>query len=327
MPSVARQGDQDSGGGTLVSNYSGDVFVNGKNMAHVGTNQSPHPPHPRQPIHGSSHITSGVSTVFVNGKSVAHVGSKTLCGHDVSSGSGDVFVDDLGSAGGGGGGFVLPESYSPAATEELRKEAGRFAPLDDPDTVDLVPSTYGPDSAAPPVKEATDANVQTTESNTPVLPGCGSITTIDYEEYLSTHFKLKQYSNAAIFPHSIKPQAGFTAPDIICNLKALSIEVMEKVYEKYPGFRINSGFRSFTKGSSQHEKGMACDIQWPGLAYAEYLVRAKWIAENLVFDQLIFEHGNSIWLHLSFNRTVVKQRKQILTMLHGKYQPGLKLYY
>ena len=92
MPSVARQGDRDSGGGTIVANYSPDVFVNGKNMAHVDSKQSPHPPHPKQPVHGSSHITSGSPTVFVNGKPVAHIGSNTLCGHNIASGSGDVFV-------------------------------------------------------------------------------------------------------------------------------------------------------------------------------------------------------------------------------------------
>ena len=92
MPNVARQGDRDTGGGTLVSNYSSDVFVNGKAMAHVGTKQSAHPPHPRQPVHGSSHITVGSSTVFVNGKAVAYVCSDTLCGHKIASGSENVFV-------------------------------------------------------------------------------------------------------------------------------------------------------------------------------------------------------------------------------------------
>lgn len=92
MPNVARQGDKDAAGGTIIANYSPDVFVNGKNMAHVGSQQSPHPPYPREDIHGSSQITSGSATVFVNGKPVAHVGSNTKCGHNIATGSGDVFV-------------------------------------------------------------------------------------------------------------------------------------------------------------------------------------------------------------------------------------------
>jgi uncharacterized Zn-binding protein involved in type VI secretion len=92
MPSIARQGDIDTGGGTIVANYSPDVFVNGRNMAHVGSQQSPHPPFPIEPEHGISYIISGSSTVFVNGMPVAFVGSNTLCGHNIASGSGDVFT-------------------------------------------------------------------------------------------------------------------------------------------------------------------------------------------------------------------------------------------
>jgi hypothetical protein len=55
---------------------------------------------------------------------------------------------------------------------------------------------------------------------------------------------------------------------------------------------------------SQHSKGEAVDIEVMGVSTAEV---SQWIADNLVFDQLIlefFEPGdtNSGWTHVSYSR-------------------------
>jgi len=57
----------------------------------------------------------------------------------------------------------------------------------------------------------------------------------------------------------------------------------------------------------------------------EYFEASKWVTENLLFDQFIFEHGNSIWFHLSFRAG--SNRKQIKTMYQGSYTWGTTLYY
>jgi hypothetical protein len=104
---------------------------------------------------------------------------------------------------------------------------------------------------------------------------------------------------------------------------------LEPLRAKYPGLRINSGFRKGA-GTSQHNKGMAVDIQWAGLSPAGYSPIAQWVTENLPVDQLIFEHGNSIWLHISYNRGLSKQRGQLLTYYPKdtpQYKPGLTNYY
>lgn len=144
---------------------------------------------------------------------------------------------------------------------------------------------------------------------------------------LSEHFTIGQLSSLCIFPHTIKAQAGFTEEDIIYNLKCLCVNVLEKIWEKYPDFRINSAFRTFTVGKSQHEKGMAADLQWPNISNQEYLNKAKWIRENINYDQLLFEHGNAIWIHVSFDPYKKAQRKDCKTMFRGNFTNGLTLYY
>jgi hypothetical protein len=148
---------------------------------------------------------------------------------------------------------------------------------------------------------------------------------------LTPNYTLASVSSAALFKHTVQAQAGYTKSEIACNLKALCENVLEPIIAQYPGLRVNSGFRTVTTGKSQHERGMACDIQWPGIKPAEYLNRAQWIKANVGYDQLIFEHGNSIWLHLSFDRPRnnqgTPQRNRELTYYKSKYTSGMTLYY
>ena len=113
-------------------------------------------------------------------------------------------------------------------------------------------------------------------------------------------------------------------------MKGLAVNILEPLRAQYPKIRINSAFRgtaSLSGGKvSQHQKGEAVDIQIPLMAPKGYLPIAEWCIANLPFDQLIFEHGNSIWLHISYKRGG-KQRKELLTMYKGNYESGLTLYY
>jgi uncharacterized Zn-binding protein involved in type VI secretion len=311
---------------------SENVFVNGIGVVRAGDTMKPHPDGEicvPAPIDHATALDIFSVTVFANGKNIGRVGDTYTPGHTISSGSSNVFVGDVPIIDIETSDIAnLPVEYSLAATKKLRQIAGRIAVFDDPPSIEETPKGYSQDLQTPtPAPAPKEVPVVTTPTETPTLAGCSSITTPDYAYRLSTNFTLGNFSKNALFSHTIKEQAGFTVSDIICNLKSLSTEVVEKMFAQYPGLRINSGFRTFTKGKSQHEKGQACDIQWAGLKNDEYMERAKWIVQNIVFDQLIFEHGNGIWLHLSFNRTVPTQRKQVLTMYKENYEPGLKLYY
>lgn len=118
-------------------------------------------------------------------------------------------------------------------------------------------------------------------------------------------------------------------------LKTLCENILQKVRDHYStGVKVNSGYRSpevnaSVGGSktSDHCKGMAADIEIPGIANA---VLAEWIKDNLKFTQLILEFytpgvPDSGWVHVSYNPSDLKC--QVLTAIKqdGKtiYLPGL----
>lgn len=121
----------------------------------------------------------------------------------------------------------------------------------------------------------------------------------------------------------------------IDNLTALCENVLQKVRDHYgKGVKVNSGFRhpdvnAKVGGSktSDHCKGMAADIEIPGVANADL---AEWIVENCEFRQVILEFytpgiPDSGWVHVSYNPD--DNKKQVLTAMkeNGKtvYKVGL----
>ena len=118
------------------------------------------------------------------------------------------------------------------------------------------------------------------------------------------------------------------------NAKLLFENVVQKVRDNFGVTVINSGYRGPAlneavggSSKSQHCKGEAADIECPG--QSNYMV-AKWIEENLDFDQLILEFyipgkENSGWVHVSYKSE--GNRKSVLTAMKedGKtvYKAGL----
>lgn len=121
----------------------------------------------------------------------------------------------------------------------------------------------------------------------------------------------------------------------IANLKRLAENVLQPIRNAYgKGVKVNSGFRhpdvnAAVGGSrtSDHCKGMAADIEIPGVANADL---AEWIKDNLAFTQLILEFytpgiPDSGWVHVSYDPSNLK--KQVMTAMkeNGKtvYKPGI----
>lgn len=115
----------------------------------------------------------------------------------------------------------------------------------------------------------------------------------------------------------------------IANLQNLCICILEPILQHFSGkVYISSGYRSDAlnkamKGvkSSAHCTGQAvdldCDVFAPtGVTNANVF---NYIKDNLIFDQLIWEGGDSTnpaWVHVSYTKT---NRKQVLRMIrHGK---------
>jgi uncharacterized Zn-binding protein involved in type VI secretion len=344
MPSVARGDGVDSvfsktGSGkdcpspltTATDECSPDVITNNIGTVREDDQVAGHPAAGCGP--DESVLSAGAPAVFANFQEVARIGDEYTSDNTITSGSSNVFAgNEVPIPPNVKGEFIdgvfIPDNpYQYFHASRVIREAGLNATNDEPgeERVDFtLREKFTPSPGAP--ADLTPASVDT---GVPI--DCGNFITnpIDYNQKLSDNFTVRNFSIGAVFPHSIVPQGGFDVSGILCNLKGLAENILEPLRQQYPGFRINSGFRRGS-GTSQHNRGQACDLQWPGLAPAGYTPIAEWMRDNLPFDQLIFEHGKSIWIHVSYNRTLTKQRGAILTYYPPQtpqYRPGLTNYY
>ena len=121
--------------------------------------------------------------------------------------------------------------------------------------------------------------------------------------------------------------------DQITALQKLCENILQPVRDHYASpVTVSSGFRSEelcvaigSSVNSQHAKGQAADFEIFGVPNAEL---AKWIIENLDYDQLILEfhktdEPNSGWIHCSVTEGM--DRKQFLHAYRSegktKYKP------
>jgi Peptidase M15 len=106
----------------------------------------------------------------------------------------------------------------------------------------------------------------------------------------------------------------------IDNLRTLCEEILQPARDALGAIRVNSAFRSQALNSavggvpdSDHRLGFAADIM-PASMTTSFGTRtlAEWIAENVLFDQVILEFGtinDPNWIHVS---AAPRKRKQIL---------------
>ncbi len=124
-------------------------------------------------------------------------------------------------------------------------------------------------------------------------------------------------------------------PAEIGNLTELAGKVLQPIRDHFQkGVKVNSGYRSpdvnaKVGGSrtSDHCKGMAADIEIPGMPNAEL---AEWIRDNLAFTQVILEFytqgiPDSGWVHVSYDPANLKKQSLTAVKQDGKtvYLPGL----
>ncbi len=187
--------------------------------------------------------------------------------------------------------------------------------------------------------QATLIGSDTTPQNkvTPVQSKCG-FDSISPSTILSVNYTLDSLCKDGPFPYS-NGQHGLTPDDLACNLKQLSINVIEPLRELYSnvGFRINSCFRpagssvSKSRKISQHELGQAVDIGFSMIRgqpndKQQYYNIAQQIKNQVPFDQMLLEYrsNGNVWIHISF--TSGNLRQEILTMYNDQtYGQGLIL--
>jgi len=90
---------------------------------------------------------------------------------------------------------------------------------------------------------------------------------------------------------------------VVNNLAALAQNVIEPIKAKYPSMIITNSYRHGASiGGGAHGTGQAADLQFRGVPAHSYIDIAKWIEQNIPYDQLLLEYlpGKTVWIHLSF---------------------------
>jgi uncharacterized Zn-binding protein involved in type VI secretion len=275
-------------------------------------------------------ITSGSPNVFVNNSQMARIGDSIFthcCGSTchsgvASTGSNDVFANEPGS----------PPSGRPPAREVILQQIDNFKQptasrtvaadtfVDDDEAPDIGPS----DPRYVAYKSVVDReiNVERTQeiTNTVVYPpsipnqtvfaDCSDIIeregTFPLSFPLSPNYTLENLLNCRVSKYPLRPNAGLTEKQIVCNLRAVCLNILEPLLQEYDtNMVINSGFRIGT-GTSQHLKGQAVDIAFPSIETNadKMFERATEITSKIAYDQFIYELGiTTFWIHLSFNQS------------------------
>ena len=145
---------------------------------------------------------------------------------------------------------------------------------------------------------------------------------------LSKNFSLKELTRSqTAIRHGIDNSP--TLDQLVC-LTALTTAILQPIREVHGRVDINSGLRVLelnrkigSGDTSQHVLGQAADLECPSI---DNLQLAKWIEQNLKFDQLIlefYEQGEptSGWIHVSYNNQG-ENRGRVLTAsrVDGKTQ-------
>lgn len=93
---------------------------------------------------------------------------------------------------------------------------------------------------------------------------------------------------------------------LVANLKLLATNILDPVLAQFPGMRLTNSIRNWEQGG-QHPRGQAADLQIPGRPNKHYEM-AKWIQDNVPFDQLLIERNSSgSWVHVSYANPPTKK--------------------
>lgn len=129
---------------------------------------------------------------------------------------------------------------------------------------------------------------------------------ISYSTKLTPNgFTLGQAIKNVTFPRTIPQLAdnvrGLPVQNIVNNLAALAVNILEPIKAKYSNMLITNTYRH-GPGQAQHGTGQAADLQFRGVPAHKYYEIAVWIEKNIPYDQLLLEYlpGQTVWIHISY---------------------------
>jgi len=228
---------------------------------------------------------------------------------------------------------ILPDPIPPSTSTEpqipeyvsARAASTDFA-YDGDDGIADRETAEASDGSAPPgegQEDVTSNRVAATSCSKAGLPPIDSRSADNKSFKLSERWNLGQVAFGQGNTKRIRSYGGFSRQDMVTNLRCLAVNCLDKIKAKYPAIIVTSGFRDFIpKGgstTSQHLKGMAVDMSFTGYSRKEHINIAKWIVQNVPYDQCLLEFtARSHWIHLSFDHTKSSQRYQHFTMYNHK---------
>ncbi len=144
---------------------------------------------------------------------------------------------------------------------------------------------------------------------------------------LTEHFSLAEMTRSQT---AIRKGLTNVPPEaVIARLRAVCEDVLEPVRRQFGQVRVLSGYRSGEVNravggaeSSQHCRGEAADFVVPGCSNLEV---CQWMMRHLNYDQLIYEFGESGWVHCSWREGPLRNQELTARRVGGKtvYLPGI----
>ena len=158
-------------------------------------------------------------------------------------------------------------------------------------------------TTTPTPKTAGVAAAKDRPADRPVAAVSGDITFAT--KLTPSGFTLGQAIKNVTFPRTIAQLAdnvkGLPPQNIVNNLAALALNILEPIKAKYPNMLITNTYRE-GKGQAQHGTGQAADLQFRGVGAHDYFEIAQWINKNIPYDQLLLEYlpSKTVWIHISY---------------------------
>ena len=223
---------------------------------------------------------------------------------------------------------ITANDFATMETSSRKAEAVFYGELPEDGTEELKEALVKNEVATKEQLQATpvevgDKDEQPTRFNGDIVsPDCAQIATMNTYPTslkLSPNYTLGSLLKTAVSNAELKDQFGLTQAEIVCNLQALALNVIEPIKRRFPNMIVTSCLRN-DNAKSQHTRGEAVDMQFTGVPKSDYYKLANEIKDLVPFDQLLLEYktygsGNP-WIHISYSRK--KNKSQVLTLFNDK---------